>query len=609
MSEIAGILNFKRDISDDVSIRKMSKIQSLNASNDCGMYLSNECNLIKNSFKDDIKKMNVYTCGESRYVILIDGEFYNLKELKIDLCGCHSCQSCTDEEIILNLYSKYGKRICQYLNGVYVIVVWDDREKELFVLRDRFGIKPLYYCFKEDNFIFASSIKTILESGKIDAVLNEEGIMELFSLGPCNSLGKTPFKDICEFEPATLMVINRNGVFKEKYWELENKEHKDSLDDTAENIRYLVKDSIKRQMDYKDDFGVLLSGGLDSSIIAKFASSFYRERTGKNLKTFSVDYENQNENFVPNDFQPNKDDYYIDLMVNELGTNHKRIILDSPDLVESLEKAMIARDCPGMADVDSSYLEFFKRVKSDASCVLSGECSDEILGGYPWYFKEELMNSGTFPWSNALNIRQKFLRKDCFKNINLIKYANEVYNLTLNNLKFEDYETNESKKHKELMYLTMNYFMKTLLDRTDRMCRYSFIDARVPFCDYRLVEYAWNIPWEMKSYKGREKGLLRYSMEGYLPNEIIYRKKSPYPKTHNPSYLEKVLKMLKDILAKEDCKITQIIDKTYLEELVNTEGKMIEKPWFGQLMMGPQLIAYFVQLEMWFERYNPKIEI
>ena len=175
MSEIAGILNLKRDISDDVSIRKMSKIQELNATNNCGMFLSKECNLIKNSFKNENKKVNVYTCGESRYVILIDGEFYNLKELKVDLCGCHSCQSCTDEEIILNLYSKYGKRICQYLNGVYVIVIWDDREKELFILRDRFGIKPFYYCFKDDNFIFASSIKTILESGKIDAVLNEEG--------------------------------------------------------------------------------------------------------------------------------------------------------------------------------------------------------------------------------------------------------------------------------------------------------------------------------------------------------------------------------------------------------------------------------------------------
>ena len=381
------------------------------------------------------------------------------------------------------------------------------------------------------------------------------------------------------------------------------------MEDTAENVRYLIKDSIKRQMDYNDEFGVLLSGGLDSSIIAKFASVFYRERTGMDLKTFSVDYKDQNENFKPTDFQPNKDDYYIDLMVNELKTNHTRIILDSQDLVCSLEDAMLARDYPGMADVDTSYLELFKRVNENANCVLSGECSDEIFGGYPWYFKEELMNSGTFPWSNALDIRQKFIRKDFLKDIDLIGYANGVYNSELNKLKFDDYETEESKKHKQLMYLTMNYFMQMLIDRTDRMCRYGHIDARVPFCDYRIVEYAWNIPWEMKSYKGREKGLLRYSMEGYLPDEIIYRKKSPYPKTHNPDYLEKVLKLLKDILNKDDCKIVQILDKNYLEELVKNEGKFIEKPWFGQLMMGPQLIAYFVQLEMWFERYNPKIEI
>ena len=170
-------------------------------------------------------------------------------------------------------------------------------------------------------------------------------------------------------------------------------------------------------------------------------------------------------------------------------------------------------------------------------------------------------------------------------------------------------ESLETKKHKSLMYLTMNWFMQTLIDRTDRMCAYSSVGARVPFCDYRLIEYAWNIPWEMKAYKGREKGLLRYSMEGYLPEEIIYRKKSPYPKTHNPNYLDKVCKIFKDIINNQDCKIKYILDERKLNELLDTKGSSFVKPWFGQLMTGPQLIAYLIQLNMWLERYNPKFEI
>ena len=363
-------------------------------------------------------------------------------------------------------------------------------------------------------------------------------------------------------------------------------------------------------MDYSDEFGVLLSGGLDSSIIAKFANDFYKEKTGKKLKTFSVDYKDQDKNFVKNDFQPNKDDYYIDIMVNKLDTEHKRIILDTPELADYLEDAMLARDYPGMADVDSSYLLLFKNLKPDVRRVLSGECSDEIFGGYPWYFKEELRNSETFPWSSTVNERQLFLDERLSNKINLKEYSNKRYNETLSNIEYGEFDGKENKEHRRLMYLTLNWFMETLIDRTDRMCRYNLVDARVPFCDYRLVEYAWNISWNMKSKNGeREKGLLRYAMNGYLPDEILERKKSPYPKTHNPNYLDKVVEKLKSFFDSKDCRIKEIISEKYLKELVETKGSSFSKPWFGQLMTGPQLIAYFIQLEMWIRRYDIIFEI
>jgi asparagine synthase (glutamine-hydrolysing) len=245
---------------------------------------------------------------------------------------------------------------------------------------------------------------------------------------------------------------------------------------------------------------------------------------------------------------------------------------------------MIARDFPGMADVDSSYLLFFRELAKTQTVALSGECSDEIFGGYPWYFREDSLNSGTFPWSIAIDERQKLLNPTIGKNINLKEYIQNQYENSLSNVECLEEDSNETKIHRKLIYLTSNWFMQTLLDRTDRMAMRNGFEVRVPFCDYRIVEYAWNIPWEMKAYKGREKGLLRKSFEGYLPEEVIYRKKSPYPKTHNPNYLIKVKEELSKIMKNKNAKINNLLNSKYIMEILETDGKAFTRPWFGQLM-------------------------
>lgn len=296
-------------------------------------------------------------------------------------------------------------------------------------------------------------------------------------------------------------------------------------------------------------------------------------------------------------------------MVNFLGTEHKKIVLDTPELFGSLKDAMIARDFPGMADVDSSYLLFFQNLKKDITVTLSGECSDEIFGGYPWYFREDSLNSNTFPWSIAILERQNILNKDIANEISLKEYIDKRYNESLSKVEFLDNDTEDNKMHRKLIYLTSNWFMQTLLDRTDRMCMFNGFEVRVPFCDYRIVEYAWNIPWEMKAYKGREKGLLRYAFEGILPEEVVYRKKSPYPKTHNPNYMQIVKKELSKIMENKEAPINNILNRDYILEIIETEGNAFSRPWFGQLMTGPQLMAYLIQVNMWLEKYNPKIEL
>ena len=296
-------------------------------------------------------------------------------------------------------------------------------------------------------------------------------------------------------------------------------------------------------------------------------------------------------------------------MKKKFETNHHQIVIDTPELANNLENAMIARDFPGMADVDSSFLLFCQNIKNDATVCLSGECSDEIFAGYPWFFREDALNSNTFPWSIALDERQKLLNPNISSKINLKDYVDYRYNQSLSEIEFIDSDSKETSEKRKITYLTMNWFMQTLLDRSDRMSMYNGLELRVPFCDYRLVQYMWNVPWEMKALNGREKGLLRYIVKDLLPNEIVDRKKSPYPKTHNPTYLAKVKEMLTQIMNKPNAPINNLLNREYILEILKTDGKAFTRPWFGQLMTGPQLMAYLCQVNMWLERYNPKIEI
>ena len=543
------------------------------------------------------------------YTIVYNGQIYNTEEIRNVLSyNGFEFKGHSDTEVLLKAYIYFGKNVCEHLNGIFAFAIWNDKKKELFLVRDHFGIKPLYYTIQNNNFIFASEIKAILKHDDIKPILNETGICELFGIGPSHTAGKTPFKNIFELEPANFMIINKNNIFKERYWKLETRFHSDDLETTCFKIRNLIVDATKRQLVSDRPLCCLLSGGLDSSILTAIASQHYKEN-GKVLDTFSVDYVDNDKNFVKSDFQPNSDNHYIDVMIKEFNTNHTKIVLDTPELYNKLKDAVIARDFPGMADVDSSYLLFFEEVSKTETVAISGECSDEIFGGYPWYFREDCLNSNTFPWSIAILERQKILNSKISKKVDLKGYIQNEYNKSLEEVEFLDTDSNETKIHRKLIYLTSNWFMQTLLDRTDRMSMYNGFEVRVPFCDYRIVEYAWNIPWEMKEYKGREKGLLRKAMEGFLPDEIIYRKKSPYPKTHNPTYLSKVKNELDKIIKDKNSKINTLLNQKYLEEILETEGKAFTRPWFGQLMTGPQLMAYLIQVEFWLEKYNPTIEV
>ena len=544
------------------------------------------------------------------YTIVYNGQLYNANDIRNELKTFgYEFNGYSDTEVILKAFIHYGTSIFKDFNGIFSFAIWNDSKKELILCRDHFGIKPLFYSLFDDTILFSSEIKAILKYPNFESKIDKQGISELFGIGPSHTPGTTIFKNIYEIKPGNFVIFNKDGLRTYEYWKMETKEHTDDFKTTCKTINYLLEDSIKKQLVSDVPLCSMLSGGLDSSIIVAYASNYYKQNNLPPLETFSIDYVDNDKNFVKSDFQPNSDNYYIDIMKREFNTNHHNIVIDTPELAKHLEDAMIARDMPGMADVDSSLLLFCKHIKKYASVALSGECSDEIFAGYPWFFREDALNSGTFPWSIALDERQTLLNEKISKEINLKEYIDFRYNESIEKIEFLDSDSKDTKEKRIISYLTLNWFMQTLLDRSDRMSMYNGLELRVPFCDYRIVQYLWNIPWEMKALNGREKGLLRYIVKDLLPDEIVNRKKSPYPKTHNPSYLKAIKKMLTEIMNKPNAPIYDLLNKEYIEEILNTDGKAFTRPWFGQLMTGPQLMAYLCQVNMWLEKYKPNIEI
>ena len=615
MCGIVGFVNYKKNVEQYKNVlNNMAQKISSRGPDEQGFYINSNVALAHKRLividPEGGKQPMIQKYSYGEYAIVYNGQIYNAPELRQDIeqhgftFNTHS-----DTEVLLKAYIHYGIDVVNHLNGIFAFAIWNTHTQELFIARDHFGIKPFYYSEFDEGLVFASELKSIFEYPGIEKIIDSQGISELFGIGPAHTPGITIYKNIYEIKPGHFGIYNKSGLHIEKYWELKSKPHTDDFETTCSTVKNLVEDSIKRQLVSDMPICTFLSGGLDSSILTKYISDYRKDNGLSPLDTYSVDYVDNDKNFVKSDFQPNSDNYYINLMTEFTGSNHHTVMLDTPELASNLENAMIARDMPGMADVDSSLYLFCKEVKKEKTVSLMGECADEVFAGYPWFFREDALNSGTFPWSIALKERSQILRPDISNKIDLKQYVDYRYNQSLANVEILDNDSYDTSEKRKISYLTMTWFMQTLIERADRMSMANGFEVRVPFCDYRLAQYMYNVPWDMKAYNGREKGLLRHIMKDVLPEEIVNRKKSPYPKTHNPTYLKAVKSILTDIMKNPDAPISNLLNRDYILDIINTDGKAFSRPWFGQLMTGPQLMAYLAQVNMWLEKYQPKIEI
>lgn len=537
--------------------------------------------------------------GGERYVLTYNGELYNTEELRKELLQLgHHFLGHSDTEVVLHAYAQWGDACVEQMNGIFAFGIWEEKRRRLFLARDRIGVKPLFYRLQTDGLIFASEIKTILACPGVKAELDEEGAAEILLLGPGRSPGVGVFRGIYEIEPGCKGYYEDGRLKIRRYWCLLDREHRDSFADTVDTVRYLITDAIRRQMVSDVPIGTFLSGGLDSSLISAVCAEEMKKR-GESLNTFSVDYVGNDVYFQPNKFQPNSDPYYILQMEQSLSSTHHWTILTPEDLLSVMEAATIARDLPGMADVDFSLLLLCQEIRKGVKVALSGECADEIFGGYPWYRDPEIRDSEGFPWAQNIQRRKEMLAGTI--SIDAEDYVSSRYRDTCLKSDILPGTTPRERRMKEMMNLNFRWFMQTLLDRKDRMSMWSGLEVRVPFCDYRIAEYLYAVPWEFKDYQGKEKGLLRRAMEGWLPEEILWRKKSPYPKTFDPRYQDLVTSRLELLLDRGDSPLFYLVDRGAAKALVDQDSPW---PWYGQLMKTPQTIAYLLQIDFWLRHYG-----
>ncbi len=608
MCGIAGWIDFKHNISSQTDIiEKMTNTLKLRGPDSYGY--ANSPHVLFGHRRLVVvdpsggKQPMIKTLNGFKYTLIYNGELYNTEDIRKELKEKgFSFDSYSDTEVLLTSYLCWGINCVNKLNGIFAFSLYDEKENRVLLVRDQLGVKPLFYSIKGSSLIFGSEIKTLLAHPYIEPIIDRDSITEIFALGPAVKPGSGVFKDIQELPPAHLMVVSAEGITTHEYWKLVASENTETLEQATEHLRFLLVDAIERQLVGDVPLCTLLSGGLDSSAISAIAANCYKKKN-KILTTYSLDYEDNDKYFESSIFQPTSDNYWALEMSKFIQSHHKSYIINHEELALTLKDAVRARDLPGMADIDSSLFLFSREIRKDFIIALSGECADELFGGYPWYTRPELMNLTTFPWSNFVESRKAILSPE-FQKLPICEVVNENYLASLKEVPHLPGENAETHRMRELFYLNLKWFMVNLLNRKDRMSMANSLEVRVPFADYRLVEYGFNLPNAFKFFEGREKGLLRKCLSGLLPEEIIYRKKSPYPKTHNPIYTDLVCKMMQSILEDSQSPLLNIIDKNFVKELITTKGTAYKNPWFGQLMTGPQLIAYLVQFNIWLEDYK-----
>ena len=547
--------------------------------------------------------------GERVYTIVYNGELYNTEDIRKKLLERgHTFRSYSDTEVLLMSYVEWGPDCVEHFNGIFAFAIWDEAKRTLFMSRDRLGVKPLFYSRKGSSFVFGSELKALLAHPDVSHAVDADGLAEIFSIGPARTPGHGVFRDISELRAGYSLIATRDNLRVYPYWKLESRPHEDDLETTIDKVRELLVDTVTRQLVSDVPVCTFLSGGLDSSAVSAIAARSYQSSGKPALHTYSIDFVDMAKHFQANSFQTSLDGPWAKRVAEFLGTQHHPVVFGMDELIEHLNTPLAARDLPGMADIDTSLLLFCREIKRNATVALSGEAADEVFGGYPWFHREESLKANTFPWSLKLAERVKILSPEVRDLTHPEEYVSKRYQEALAEVPVLPGESAKDARIREISYLSITRFLPTLLDRKDRTSMASGLEVRVPFCDHRLVDYVFNIPWSMKTAGNETKGILRQAMQGYLPDDVLRRKKSPYPSSPDPAYLQATRSRALQILDEGASPLLPLIDQQAVRDLAEQSYNPAEhRPWFGQIMATAQMFHYLIQVDKWLREYSVEL--
>ncbi|MEW9529134.1 asparagine synthase (glutamine-hydrolyzing) [Microbispora sp. NPDC049125] len=536
------------------------------------------------------------------------GEVYNYRELREELVRLgHRFRTHSDTEVVLEAYLQWGDDFVTRLNGMFAFGIWDVRSEELLLVRDRMGIKPLYYYPTPAGVLFGSEPKAILANPLAEPVIDADGLREILAFVKTPESGV--FRGMYEVRPGQIVKVRREGLSKRRYWKLESHEHTDDLATTVGTVRELLDDIITRQLISDVPLCTLLSGGLDSSAVTALAARAL-EGHGR-VRSFSVDFAGYTEHFQPDQMRDTPDTPFVHDVVRHVGSDHTDIVLDSADLMDPGVRAAVlrARDLPlGIGDMDTSLYLLFKAIRAHSTVALSGESADEVFGGYRWFHDPEAVNAHTFPWLtysgvNGLSTRTDFLDDDLRRKLDIPAYRADSYQRALAEVPRLPGETGLERRMREVSYLHLTRFVQILLDRKDRMSMAVGLEVRVPFCDHRLVEYVFNAPWAMKTFDGHEKSLLRAATADVLPRSVVERRKVPYPSTQDPAYERALRASVKRLLDGGDVAAASLVDTGRIRGL-------LDEPVGAVSLQGARTsLEAFLQINAWLEKYGARVTL
>ncbi|WP_017974008.1 asparagine synthase (glutamine-hydrolyzing) [Actinopolyspora halophila] len=543
---------------------------------------------------------------DGKVSLVYSGEAYNFTELRSELrTRGHRFDTDSDTEVVLNGYLEWGEGIAERLNGMYAFAIWDARSDKLVLVRDRMGIKPLYYYPTEHGVLFGSEPKAILANPLAEKVVGADGLREMFAM--TKKPGHAVWSGMAEVEPGTVLTVDRDGTHQHTYWKLEAREHTADAAETSDRVRELLDDIVARQLISDVPRCVLLSGGLDSSVITALAAK-QLESSGERVRSFAVDFLGQTENFVADSLRDTPDGPYVHDVAQHVSSQHRDIVLDPRTLADPAVRraAVAARDIPlGLGDMDNSLYLLFKSIREHSTVALSGESADEIFGGYKWFFDQRAREADTFPWLAALGEEhtggESVLDPALAKSLDLPGYVDAEYRNAVRDLPELAGESSFERKMREMNYLHLTRFVRMLLDRKDRMSMAVGLEVRVPFCDHRLVEYVFNAPWSLKTHDGREKSLLRRATSDVLPRSVSERVKSPYPSTQDPNYAAELQRQSKELLTANDPAV-DLLNGEWLRRIVDHPAEQVDTNMRNAL-------ERLLDVSIWMQQHNPAIKV